>query len=251
MTCKPKRCQKGFTLLEILIALAIIAIFWGVGISVTPRLLSSSEPETLARRLAGAGNDARHMAMSQQRPWELLFDLDQGVFYRAPLGAVSKRELRAASAFDDHSADPAGQGGKTFSSRDTQHGELKEQDLIALRREELEIQSSRALRVTRPYDILAFNYGDTDSDIVASAIPEGVRILEIRKQDEQMQTRGRISLVFGPRGFIRPAIIWLEDADSPGTNRYTVYFSGIMPPTVASGIFLPDDDGVLTPVDLP
>lgn len=232
MVCKPERYQKGFTLIEILIALSIIGILWGVGLSVMPRLLSDSGPGSLARRLAGAGQEARQMALLQHRPWELLIDLDHGFFTRAPLGAVHKRELRA-------------------SDRDAQHGETREQDLVAQRREELGHQPMDTLRATRRYDSLAFTYDDKDSDLFVSAIPEEVKIIRIWKQGGYTATEGRVSLVFGPRGYIQPAVVWFEIADSPGKDRYTLYFSGIMPPEVVNGMLLPDNNGVLTPVELP
>lgn len=249
MVCRPRRCQRGFTLFELLIALAIIGIFWGVGMSTKPRLLSSSGPGSLARRLAGVGQEARQMALLQQRPWEVLVDLDQGVFYHAPLGAVSERELRASDALGNGSLNPAGRDGGAFSSRDAQRRETSEQELISQRQEELRRQPD-ALRVTRRYDTLAFSYDDTGSDIFASAIPEEVKIIQIWKQGGRAETAGRVSLVFGPRGLVQPTTIWLENADSPGKDRYTLYFPGIVSPVVVGGIFLPDDSGVLAPAEL-
>jgi prepilin-type N-terminal cleavage/methylation domain-containing protein len=250
MVCKLRRCQKGFTLLEMLIAFAIMGILWGIGISVAPRLLSGSGADSLARLLAGAGQEAKQMALLQQRPWELLIDLDRGVFYRAPLGAVIKRELRASGELGDGSLDPANRGGSAFSSLSARRGEIRGQDLIALRQQELNQQSSGALGATHRDDRPAFDDDDTDSDIFESIIPEEVTIVQIWKRGGLVETTGRVSLVFGPRGFIQPTAVWLEDANFPGRDRYTVYFSGILPPVVVGGTFLPDAGGVLTPVDL-
>ncbi len=244
MVCKPGRCQKGFTLIELLIVLAIIGIFWGVGISAMPRLLSGPGPGSLARRLAGKGQEARQMALLQQRPWELLVDLDQGVFYRAPLGAVLERELRGSDARDTDSLDAV------LSSLDGRGGEISEQELISQRQDELEYQPLDTLRVTRRYDRLAFDYDDTDNDIFESTIPEEVRVIQIWKRGDHVETTGRVSLVFGPRGFIQPTTVWLEDADSPGKNMYTVYFYGVVPPVVVGGLSLPNDRGELMVVDM-
>lgn len=246
--------NKGFTLFELLIVLAIVAVLWGFAITSMPRLLSGSGPDSLARRLAGAGQEARQMAMLQQRPWELLIDLDQGVFFRAPLGAVAKRELRDSDRVGDGSLDPAGRSGGILSARPTPsalRGENAQEAIIASRKEELDHQPLDSLRTAREYDRLAFAHDDTDSDIVEAAIPEEVRILQVWKRGGHTDSSGRVSLVFGPRGFIQPAAIWFEDAEEPGEGRHTLYFSGILPPRVLGGIFLPDDNGVLVPVELP
>ena len=239
----------GFTLFELLIALAIITVMWGIGISAMPRLLSGSGPDALARRLAGAGQEARQMAMLQQRPWELLLDLDQGLFYRAPLGAVSRRELRATDQLGDGSLDPATRGGSAFFDSDVRRGASGGQDLVALRRAELDHQPMHTLRVQRGYDRLAFTHDDTDSDIFESSIPEAVRIIQVWTNGGHVETGGRVSLVFGPRGFIQPTVLWFEAADRPGKDRYTLHFPGILPPVVLGGTFLPDENGVLTPVE--
>jgi hypothetical protein len=180
----------------------------------------------------------------------LLIDLDQGVFYRAPLGAVDRRALRASGWLGDGSLNPATRGGSAFVGFGGQRGQSSGQDVVALRRAELEQHSAGSLRIQRSYDSLAFSHEDADSDIVESRIPGGTRIIQIWRSGGHVETMGRVSLVFGPRGFIQPTAIWLENADQPGKGRHTVYFSGIAPPMVRAGIFLPDGDGALTPVEL-
>ena len=252
ITYKPG--QKGFTLFELLVSLVIIATLWGFGLSVAPRLLTGVGPDALARRLAGSGQEARQMALLQQRPWELLLDLDEGVFYRSPLNAVHRRELRAAGLIRDESREQAEREERMAASREMRPGETRQEDLVSRRREELEEQQRPAtdtLRVIREYDRLAFGHGEMDSDIHEVPIPDGVRIIQVWRQGGRLATEGRISLVFGPRGFVQPTAIWLENADSPGKGLYTVYFSGIIPPVVASGLLLPDDSGALVSADMP
>ncbi len=245
------RCRRqGFTLIELLVALAIIGILWGLGMNVAPRILADSGPEELARNLAVAGQEARQMAMLQQRPWELLLDLEEGVYYRAPLGAVRRREMRLRDAIVGDGADPAEQSGNDLASQKARQGALTEQDLIALRRRELNSQPADTLRIQRRYDSMAFHYDATDSDIFEASMPHGARVLQVWREGNIVETQGRVSLVFGPRGFITPTVIWLEDAGS-GREIHTVYFSGIVPPVTARGMYLPDAWGELAPVDMP
>lgn len=93
-----RRTPSGFTLVEVLLVLAIMAI---VTVIVMPSLVHSirgNRLRTAARTVTMAGRYARSMALLQQREMFLTFNLDKAGITITPAGAVEREEDAAVAA---------------------------------------------------------------------------------------------------------------------------------------------------------
>ena len=76
----PRRLQAAFTLVELLLVVAILGILTVVAAPRVGAMLSGGALRTATRELAGAGRYARTMAMLNQTPVDLTVDMDSGSF---------------------------------------------------------------------------------------------------------------------------------------------------------------------------
>jgi len=72
------RNRRAFTLIEMLLVIVIIGIITAVTLPQFVKSMHGNRLKSAARTVIGAGRYARSMAVLQQRPMELSFDLDNG-----------------------------------------------------------------------------------------------------------------------------------------------------------------------------
>ncbi len=82
-----RRPRSGFTLVEVLLVLAIMAIVTVIAMPTMVHSIRGNRLRTAARTVAMAGRYARSMALLQQREMALTFDLDKATLTIAASGA--------------------------------------------------------------------------------------------------------------------------------------------------------------------
>lgn len=88
----PKRCrEEGFTLVELLVALTILALLWSIALTLKPgkQLRERLEPTVLS--LAKEMKLARSLAIKKNQKLEVLIDLQKRLYWRA--GSVRRNKL--------------------------------------------------------------------------------------------------------------------------------------------------------------
>lgn len=228
----------GFTLFEVLLALGIMGIMAGLAVGYMPRILSGQSVASAARQLAGAGSEARQMAMLQQRPWELVLDLESGAYSLGPLGVLARLE---------------GTGQSSATGMDGPDPARAEQSLALrarLAREQQKGGNALTLKSQRQWSAAdAYSPDEDDALLTRRLLPEEVRVVRVNEGKEP-RAGSRVSLVFSARGASAPVTLWVDTAeDAAGAKhpheRHTVWFPGLLPPEVARGFLLPDDEGQL------
>jgi type II secretion system protein H len=96
------RVRKGFTLIEVLLVIAIMAIVTAVTLPTFVNSIRGSRLKTAARSVTMAGRYARSMALLRQQEMVLMFDLTAGTFVVHPSAAsvVSNRVVAASGDAD-------------------------------------------------------------------------------------------------------------------------------------------------------
>ncbi len=90
------RPRSGFTLVEVLLVLAIMAIVTVIAMPTFVHSIRGQRLQTAARTVTMAGRYARSMALLQQREMALTFDLDKGVVTIAGAGRAEERQDETA-----------------------------------------------------------------------------------------------------------------------------------------------------------
>jgi prepilin-type N-terminal cleavage/methylation domain-containing protein len=83
----------GFTLLELVVVMLIVATMLGLVLPGTSWFFMRSDLKTSSRRLAGVVAEARSQAMLERRVQELTMDLDNGVFWTSAAGDSDKSDF--------------------------------------------------------------------------------------------------------------------------------------------------------------
>ena len=226
--------QHGFSLFELLVVLAVVGVLAGYAMSGLPRILSGNAVGDAARRLAGAGNEARQMAILQQRPWELTLDLDTGEYSIGPAGVLARVE--AASDVPE----------PVTGGTDGESGQARMAVRVQLAREKQKSAKQQTLKQDRLWQAAdAYTEAEDRAFLTRFVFPETVRVAQVAEGDEVIEGT-RISVFFSGRGYAKPTTIWLDEVEAVETEaRHTVHFPGVMSPEVARGFVLPDDYGVL------
>ncbi len=90
----PSTFQSGFTLLELVLALGLLALFFGI---VVPRFGWFDNAASASRKLIGMVDTLRTTAPLTQQTWRLYLDLDQGQYWAmvvTPEGEKVPRDAR-------------------------------------------------------------------------------------------------------------------------------------------------------------
>ena len=83
----------GFTLLELVVVMLIVATMLGLVLPGTSWFFMRSDLKTSSRRLAGVVAETRSQAMLERRVQELTMDLDNGVFWTSAAGDSDKSDF--------------------------------------------------------------------------------------------------------------------------------------------------------------
>jgi prepilin-type N-terminal cleavage/methylation domain-containing protein len=84
--------KRGFTLVELLLVIAIISIVTAVTIPTMVKSIRGNRLRTAARSVVMAGRYARSMALLTQQEWALRFDLNAGKISVGRAGRVARPE---------------------------------------------------------------------------------------------------------------------------------------------------------------
>ena len=97
-TSRQGRAGAAFTLIEILLVLAIVGILSAVLVPNVVRSMSSNQRRTAVRQVVAAGRYARSMAVLKQVQVVLAFDLAKHVVHVGPRSLVAERAAAPGSA---------------------------------------------------------------------------------------------------------------------------------------------------------
>jgi prepilin-type N-terminal cleavage/methylation domain-containing protein len=103
---KQRSRRRGFTLVEILLVVAIILIVSGVTIPSFMRSYQAANLRSAARTVVTAGKYARNMAVLQQRQVTIFFDSESGNIQVVALERAAGRQVDAFLDAQRHRSDP-------------------------------------------------------------------------------------------------------------------------------------------------
>jgi prepilin-type N-terminal cleavage/methylation domain-containing protein len=101
-----RRPPSGFTLVEVLLVLAIMAIVTVIAMPTLVHSIRGNRLRTAARTVTMAGRYARSMALLQQREMVLAFNLDKSALTVGPAGAGGPAAETTDASVPDLGAEP-------------------------------------------------------------------------------------------------------------------------------------------------
>jgi len=98
---------RGFTIMELIIALVIMAILTMIAIPSFHRITINENLKTAARDLIADFNGLREMAMAQNQQFDLTFNVGTNTYTASPASGLPNGSKSPASIASDISLDPA------------------------------------------------------------------------------------------------------------------------------------------------
>jgi len=141
------RSSRAFSLVEVLLVLAFIAMIGGLIVTNTDALMRGLGPPPLPRTLTMAVREARYQAAAEKQPMRLSFDHDAGAFL-----VTSEAGEQRASIESGYGADNP-RVSVTFYKLIFQRG--ADADVFSSERERIEVDSVRFLpdRSSTPFEV--------------------------------------------------------------------------------------------------
>jgi prepilin-type N-terminal cleavage/methylation domain-containing protein len=176
------RLRRAFTLIELLLVVAIIAVVTAVTMPSLVRSIHGNRLRAAARTVATAGRYARSMALLTQREMRLRFDLDESRVSVAPAGPpptqVEAEGPALVPADEAPTQGPAGPAAETGGASPTAEGG-----------------------------------GGTSADKGFDRELDGVRIVSVTFSEEGIATRGTgaVAVQYATNGRCTPYVVRLAD----------------------------------------